>query len=174
MTETDADAVARSTVHGPYDSRTQAFADAAPLNDALRAADPGPGPMTDEIRAARLRVRVEYLTGALVDAGVEMGEYDKRIAAWLADWETETLQVLVGWIERAAAGHRAASPDAPAETTAQLVPKPQVTHHAVMRGGIAETECGTRRFWELATRAWKDVTCPDCLTALDDGDGGAA
>jgi len=91
----------RDKVHGPYDTAGQARADAAPLTDAIHAVDPGFGPMTDQIRAARLQARVDYLTATLADAGVELGEYDQRIVRWLADWETETLQVLVAWIERA-------------------------------------------------------------------------
>lgn len=94
--------------HGPYESSAQAFTDATLLNTAIHAVDPGYGPMTDKIRAARLKVRVDYLTRALTDAGVELGEYDRRIAAWLAEWETETLQVVVGWLTRAHdAGRRA-------------------------------------------------------------------
>jgi hypothetical protein len=88
-------------VSGPYDTAAQAQADAASLTAAIRAADPGVGPMTDAIRAARHQARIDYLTRALIGAGVELGEYDRRIAAWLADWETETLQVVVGWITRA-------------------------------------------------------------------------
>jgi len=85
---------------GPYETRAQARADAAELIAAECAADPGHGPMTDAVRAARRQVRVDYLVAALTAAGVELGEFDRRIAAWLADWETETLQVLVGWITR--------------------------------------------------------------------------
>lgn len=92
---------AASAGRGPYDTEAQARTDAAALLAAIHTADPGIGLMTDEIRAARLQARVDYLTGALADAGVQLGDYDRRIAAWLADWETETLQVLVGWIERA-------------------------------------------------------------------------
>jgi hypothetical protein len=166
--------------HGPYDSSAQAFADAAPLNTAIHAVDPGYGPMTHKIRAARLQTRVDYLTRALTDAGVQLGEYDRRIAAWLADWETQTLQVLVGWIERAhAAGHCAdnlgasdALDAAVQKAAADAAREPGITHHAVMRNGVADAECGTRRFWELMTGAWKDVTCPHCLAALDGGDGG--
>jgi hypothetical protein len=110
-------------VHGPYQTSAEAFADAAPLNTAIHAVDPGYGPMTDAIRGARLKARIDYLVSALTDAGVELGEYDARIAAWLADWETETLQVLVGWIERAhAAGHCAGNLDAPAARAAATCP----------------------------------------------------
>ena len=90
--------------HGPYETPAQAREAAAALTAAIHDADPGLGPMTDEIRAARHQARIDYLTRALDGAGVELGAYDRRIAAWLADWETETLQVLVGWIERAHAG----------------------------------------------------------------------
>jgi hypothetical protein len=57
----------------------------------------------------------------------------------------------------------------PAATEAAPEPEPVITHHAVMRHGVGDAECGTRHVWELMTRAWKDVTCPDCLAALDEG-----
>lgn len=213
---------------GPYDTAAQARADAAPLTEAIHAVDPGVGPMTDTVRAARLQARVDYLTRALTGAGVELGEYDTRIVAWLADWETETLQVLVGWIERARVGlvGAAASVDAPsvpadlagfpwrvyglprpgdqgrpwlvnAFTTKQgaegfaerhhehgpltvtyaaedaAASEPEVTHHAVMRHGIAGPACVTGRFWESMTRDARAVTCPSCLAALPAGNGGA-
>jgi hypothetical protein len=59
------------------------------------------------------------------------------------------------------------------KAAADAAREPGITHHAVMRNGVGDVECGTRRFWELMTRAWKDVTCPGCLAALDGGDGGA-
>ena len=62
-----------------------------------------------------------------------------------------------------------------AAATADAAPGPESVHRAVMRGGAGGPACGTRRFWEPMTRAWKDVTCPDCLAALDQAapDGGA-
>src|SRR5581483_8282129 len=75
-----------NTVHGPYDTAAQARADAAELTAAIHAADPGRGPMTDQVRSARHQARADYLTRALTAAGVELGAYDKRIATWLADW----------------------------------------------------------------------------------------
>jgi len=110
-----------NTVHGPYDTAAQARADAAELTAAIHAADPGRGPMTDQVRSARHQARADYLTRALTAAGVELGAYDKRIATWLADWETETLQVLVGWIERAHAGPRAEADPVPAPAGPDLI-----------------------------------------------------
>jgi hypothetical protein len=96
--------------HGPYATEAEALADAAPLIAAERAVDPGNRPMTDAIRDARLQARIRYLAHALVGAGVELGDYDRRIAAWLCDWEDATLQVLVGWVERAAASRDGGAP----------------------------------------------------------------
>ena len=39
-------------------------------------------------------------------AGIELGGYDRRIAAWMAGWDTSTLVTVVSWIVRA----RAAGP----------------------------------------------------------------
>jgi hypothetical protein len=39
-------------------------------------------------------------------AGIELGGYDRRIVAWMADWDTSTLLTVVSWIVRA----RAAGP----------------------------------------------------------------
>ena len=47
--------------------------------------------------------RAEILGQVLADAGVQLGAYDERIAAWLAqtsDWST--LAVITSWIRRAA------------------------------------------------------------------------
>lgn len=87
--------------HGPYDTRQEAAVDAAAMVAAVHAVDPGLGPMTDEIRFARLRARIDYITRALTDAGVELGEYDRRIIVWFAEWENETIQTVIGWVQRA-------------------------------------------------------------------------
>ncbi|HTU07067.1 MAG TPA: hypothetical protein VMG13_16050 [Trebonia sp.] len=39
-------------------------------------------------------------------AGIELGGHDRRIAAWMANWDTSTLLTVVSWIVRA----RAAGP----------------------------------------------------------------
>jgi hypothetical protein len=43
----------------------------------------------------------KLLVDSLVYAGVELGDYDRAIIAWLAGWETETVAVVAGWIQRA-------------------------------------------------------------------------
>lgn len=48
------------------------------------------------------------LLETLEAAGVELGEYDARIVAWLAKWEPQTCAVVAGLITRAAAGGEAA------------------------------------------------------------------
>lgn len=56
---------------------------------------PGPLGVPGEDRAR------EELLSVLADAGVELGEYDARIAAWLAGWEWSTVATIAGWIKRA-------------------------------------------------------------------------
>ena len=36
-------------------------------------------------------------------AGIELGGYDRRIVAWMANWDTSTLLTVVSWIVRARA-----------------------------------------------------------------------
>jgi hypothetical protein len=51
------------------------------------------------------RAEQEQLLEAAL-AGIELGGYDRRIAAWMASWDTPTLLTVVSWIVRA----RAAGP----------------------------------------------------------------
>lgn len=141
--------------HGPYDFESQARKDSAPLAEAIQAVDPGFGPMTDAIRARRRQVRVDYLTAALAGAGVELGQLDRRIVTWLADWETETLQVLVGWIARA---HRTEPP---------IV----LTHCLTIGTTFSPSLCGATD--GAGSFLHQFVTCTDCLTLLARRDGGA-
>ena len=83
------------TVHGPYATNAEAMVDARPVYDAYRA--------TYE-RGLMDRTNAERLAVALATARVELGAYDERIMVWLAGWEPEVVQVVIGWIERAAAG----------------------------------------------------------------------
>lgn len=67
---------------GPYDSERQARADVEHVGhhqDALR----------------------QHLVDACAEADVALGAYDERIIGWLAGWEAETVQVIVGLIRRA-------------------------------------------------------------------------
>ena len=50
------------------------------------------------------RVRAEILAVAM--AGIEMGEHDRRVAAWLAGWDAATVVTVASWIARS----RAAGP----------------------------------------------------------------
>jgi hypothetical protein len=45
--------------------------------------------------------RAEILAGAL--AGIELGTWDRRIAAWLAGWDTATVVTIASWIARSRA-----------------------------------------------------------------------
>ncbi|MFI1856229.1 hypothetical protein [Streptomyces sp. NPDC020480] len=58
---------------------------------------PAPGGYPDGSRKA------EILRDAFAQAGIELGAYDERIAAWLAqtaDWST--FAVITSWVQRAA------------------------------------------------------------------------
>jgi len=39
----------------------------------------------------------------LTAAGVELGEYDRRIAMWLSRWDWTTVAVVASWVQRAVA-----------------------------------------------------------------------
>lgn len=42
--------------------------------------------------------RAEILAGVL--AGIELGAWDRRIAEWLAGWDTATVLTVASWIAR--------------------------------------------------------------------------
>lgn len=90
---------------GPYETGRDAFEDARVLREQVAAADPG-GRMTAPMTVARAQARIRYVRGVLEVCGVELGAYDKRIAEWVAAWDTETIQTITGWIERAYAAGR--------------------------------------------------------------------
>jgi hypothetical protein len=74
---------------GPYDTEAQALAD---LATAVTSDPPAAGAQHEPLRA--------YLTAALVESGVELGEFDARIVDWLTGWEPATVQVIAGWTMR--------------------------------------------------------------------------
>jgi hypothetical protein len=45
--------------------------------------------------------RAEILAGVL--AGIELGAWDRRIAEWLAGWDTATVVTIASWIARSQA-----------------------------------------------------------------------
>lgn len=44
------------------------------------------------------------LLAELAQAGVELGEYDKRMVAWVAGWDWMTVATIASWIRRAGSG----------------------------------------------------------------------
>jgi hypothetical protein len=88
-----------STVHGPYARRDEAIADCQPLAETSRTRG----------NAQTTAASHQRLTNALAKAGVTLGAFDRDIAAWLARWEPDTVQVVIGWVERA---HASAKPAA--------------------------------------------------------------
>jgi hypothetical protein len=90
---------------GPYDDESEALAEPMPqavraLHEAgrVRSGDPDRLVHTAQARA---------LLQACTDAGVPLGLYDAAIVDWLARWESGTVQVVIGWIERAHEAGRA-------------------------------------------------------------------
>jgi hypothetical protein len=46
-------------------------------------------------------VQAAMLAAAL--SGIELGAWDRRIVAWLAEWETSTVLTVVSWVARSRA-----------------------------------------------------------------------
>lgn len=94
---------------GPYETEQQAWAEPMPRelralhdDDLIRSGDP------DHVaRDAVLR----HLLAACDESGVELGVFDHRILAWLADGEDSSAQVVIGLIRRAYAAGRAQGGD---------------------------------------------------------------
>jgi hypothetical protein len=144
----------RQTVHGPYETDSDAMRDAAHVHQAYRAAGGQRGLMD--------RINEDLLLGALREAGVELGAYDRRIAGWLSDWEPHVVQVLLGWLERAhAAGHCAGNLGA---NWAHHV----AAHRAVSTTPACPCGCLPGAPCECLTSYCRCNPCPVC-----DADGGA-
>lgn len=86
--------------HGPYETREQAVAD------------------TDA--GADRTARYDTLARACAAAGITTGEFDRQILGWLASWETDTVQVIVGLIKRSHAAGRDQLADEIRELNARL------------------------------------------------------
>lgn len=84
---------------GPYETEAEALA--GPVREEVRALHAGgavrPYDPDHLVRDAQLR----HLEAACAAAGVELGAFDRRILAWLAGWESSTVQVIIGLIARA-------------------------------------------------------------------------
>lgn len=95
-------------VYGPYDTEAELRQDCA----WSRGRRPVAGGHVEPNRGRLLQ--------ALAEAGVRLGERDARTVDWLAGWEPETVQVIVGLISRA---HQAGIPagSAAAATAAPTV-----------------------------------------------------
>lgn len=80
---------------GPYETERQARAEKFP-REAYARHRVGRDAPTDANAAA-----LAHLVAACEAAGVELGAYDLRILRWLAGWEPETVQVVMGLVGRA-------------------------------------------------------------------------
>lgn len=74
---------------GPYDTEREARLDAGDVFELSPV-----GSSWDEANLWKI-------LNACEAAGVEMGDYDERIAHWVARWEPQAVQAIVGWITRA-------------------------------------------------------------------------
>lgn len=77
---------------GPYNTRGEAAADSAHVRDAAGFVGG---------RDLMAQIHEGLLLAELKRTGVQLGDYDRLIAGWLATWEPELVQVILGWIERA-------------------------------------------------------------------------
>lgn len=107
-------------MNGPYETSGEAYAAARVLRQAVADADPGSGPMTRDVIAARATARTRYVRGVLEVCGVQLGAYDKRIAEWVAGWDIDTIQTIAAWVERAHAAGRDALREEIADLNARI------------------------------------------------------
>ena len=103
LDEIRAERQAARRASGPFDTEREAreLPEVRAVYTAFDA-DPGAGKMAPHSR--------RLLVQALEAAGVELGAYDERIAAWLAGWEPHTVAVIASWVIRAAARDRKGGP----------------------------------------------------------------
>jgi hypothetical protein len=92
---------------GPYDTERDTYPETRPLHEAAR---------TSEDFASLTTLNRARLLATCDKHGVKLGAFDRRILAWLANYEPETCQVITDIIRRAyTAGtrraRRGASPD---------------------------------------------------------------
>ena len=75
---------------GPFEAEAQARENPA-VQEIRRAfrADPGVGRMAP--------LNLALLVDTCTMAGVELGAFDRRVLAWLSNWEPESSMVIAGW-----------------------------------------------------------------------------
>lgn len=100
---------------GPYRTESEALAEPMPTRvtnlhraGLVRSGDPD--------RRVHNTV-TQALFDACASAGVELGDYDKRILGWLANWETSAAQVVLDMVVRAHSAGKAAGDQRAAEMT---------------------------------------------------------
>lgn len=83
--------MSRTSEHGvgPYEAEREAADDA---REVYQAGD-RPGGLTG--------ANYERLIAACARTGITLGAFDRRILVWLAGWESETCQTVIGLIDRA-------------------------------------------------------------------------
>lgn len=163
-------------MNGPYETSREAFDAARVLRTALADADPGNGPMTRDVIAARATARRQYVRGVLEVYGVQVGAHDKRIAEWIAGYDVETIQTITSWVARAyAAGQDALREEiadldtrtACLEAAAYVHALPGIDLPGRLAGAHRGPRCGAQ---DGRTALFAhDVTCPACIALLEAG-----
>jgi hypothetical protein len=77
-------------IWGPYETSMRVYQDAC-----------GVFAVTLGRRDATAAENEQRLTAVLAAAGVRLGARDHEIVRWLAGWEPDTVQVVLGWLSRA-------------------------------------------------------------------------
>lgn len=115
----------------PYDTEAEALAEPA-VQETYHLPRVDAGQM-DQANRRRLLEACEQ-------AGVELGAYDRSVLAWLAGWEPQVVQVVVGIIERAAGHGPGLHGPTLAAVSAVLGCKPEWLRHVVGDECTAEPE----------------------------------
>jgi hypothetical protein len=72
-------------VLGPFQTASQTLPALRPADGSFLAPESRLGLLTETLRAA----------------GVELGEWDREVARWLADLDVQTIAPVIGWVSRA-------------------------------------------------------------------------
>ena len=91
--------------YGPYERETDTYSE--PMPAAVKALHDADRVRTGDPEHLVRDTVMEHLAAACAAAGVELGDYDRRVLLWLAGWESQVVQVLIGMVTRAHAAGRA-------------------------------------------------------------------